>query len=525
VPRAIQKLQRLTIFLIKEEIKNYEDTLDSPSAGTRKPLRDDIGVQGTLFLEQRNSREPQWLDFLRSGVLGTLDPFSADSLSAVLFVKTSQRIFALTFGRGRYMLKPDAFDRTFGLRAVVNRVEPSQIQTLDLKKFEDVPIKRHDEVSRPRSLKAFGINVRQDMLRAVTGKPSDGSLAEKIMGADAVVIHARMGFRDIPAKCRRLLEAARDTVYRRNGFRWIDNLKPVREAGTIAELNNKLVDSIKARRFSHIEMMLPDAVNPADVESIAYSDNNADMLFTDLNPVEWCNSFQNDLANLDIDELKQKRIRLYGPDEGPALRSIPAFDCLCYETELADGDRYILSDGDWFALARTFDNEISEYITKISSPCVSLPDAQSAHDSEDAYIAALDGGRFLRLHRVNLRVHGDQVEVCDVLSPAGHLVHLKMWTQSATFSHLLSQGVVSAESLLRYPQYRNDVRGALPVQSALRSLFHDSDFAPHKLQVVYGLIRKSSRQLPFFSRLNLLRFGERVEALGFRVAFVRIPVV
>jgi hypothetical protein len=50
------------------------------------------------------------------------------------------------------------------------------------------------------------------------------------------------------------------------------------------------------------------------------------------------------------------------------------------------------------------------------------------------------------------------------------------------------------------------------------------EFNPREYRVVVGLIRKEAGDIPFFSRLTLMRAAERVAGKALRVAFVVIPV-
>jgi uncharacterized protein (TIGR04141 family) len=99
-----------------------------------------------------------------------------------------------------------------------------------------------------------------------------------------------------------------------------------------------------------------------------------------------------------------------------------------------------------------------------------------------------------------------------------------MWSQSGTFSHLLAQGAISAESLLRYSAFRDHVaESATKHKAEIKVLFPTDGFVTSKLDVVLALVSKH-KQLPFFSRLNLMREGQRIEWLGYRVNYHRIEV-
>ena len=49
-------------------------------------------------------------------------------------------------------------------------------------------------------------------------------------------------------------------------------------------------------------------------------------------------------------------------------------------------------------------------------------------------------------------------------------------------------------------------------------------FNPREYRIVVGLIRREAGDIPFFSRLTLMRAAERIEGKALRAAFVSIAV-
>jgi uncharacterized protein (TIGR04141 family) len=83
---------------------------------------------------------------------------------------------------------------------------------------------------------------------------------------------------------------------------------------------------------------------------------------------------------------------------------------------------------------------------------------------------------------------------------------------------------VSAETLLRVPVARKHVRDkAEKHKTAIAGLFPEDNYEPANLEVIFALIQKPNAQLPFFSRLSLMRESEQIEHLGYKVAFQPIP--
>jgi uncharacterized protein (TIGR04141 family) len=525
-------MQHLTIFLLKKRVKNFADAVKAggdagnPISLTNQPF------DGSLYLPAPAENPPGWLPFVESGfpgrnVAGNRMP------SALVLLKAEKRVFALTFGHARYFLKPEAYERDFGLRVVVNRVSKDKIRAISLRMFKETPVKRHEEAAKGTVLRTFGVDIQQDLLRAVTGVPEDPSFAARVSGADSLAIDVEMDFGDLADKCKDLLTAYSATEYAKRGFDWIDNLKAVRTPATVEQLDKALVSALKAKD-QNIQMLCPDNFNRDSICGFLYQEEEADAAqHTELEMDEWQNAIVGELANLTADKLSERRIKAFD-GHGAKAGEIPDRDCFVFETDVK-GIKYVLSNGEWFEVATAFDAKISKYVNAISRKPVLLPDFQLAWKGvkgakglkgEDKYVAeAAKAADLMSMHKATCTIGGTAIEPCDLLHRTGALVHVKVWSASATFSHLLAQGAISAESLLRYSKFRDHVANKATKHAAeIKKLFPTQAFVTSKLDVVLALVRNNPKPLPFFSRLNLMREGQRIERLGYRVNYHRIEI-
>jgi uncharacterized protein (TIGR04141 family) len=521
-----KKQQHLTVFLIKRNVKSFEDALKpNGGAGSAIPLNS-AALQGSLYLPTPDENPPGWLPFVQSGFPGQ-DVVGNRMASALIFLRIQGRIFALSFGHARHFLDANAFERDFGLRVVVNRVSQDKIRGVTLRMFKETHVRRQEEAAKGTDLQSFGIDTQQDLLRGVAGVPADNEFASRVSGADCLSIDVALDFEDLPAKCKELLVAYSDKGYAQRGFSWIDNLRAVREPALIDQLDSRLVKALK-QKDGATYMLCPDSLNRDALRGFRYKEDKADTeLHTELEMGEWRKAIASELTVLTVDQLRERRIRAYDL-QSSKISEINERDCFVFETNMK-GAKYILSSGEWFEVATTFDDEISKYIEGISKTHLPLPTFSptwKGKKGEDRYVAeAAKATEFMSMHKKTHPIGGASIEPCDLLHSSGALVHVKLWTQSATFSHLLAQGAVSAEALLRYPEFREHVvRTATKHKHAIAQLFPTSGFVTSKLDVVLALVREISKPLPFFSRLNLMREAQRIERLGYRVSYQRIEV-
>ena len=79
-----------------------------------------------MFVRLGKSKPPWWKEYF-----GVNEDLWQQSSSAAAFVPVDDRIFALAFGTGHYLIKPEAFDHDFGTRVVLNAVDPKKLKSTD----------------------------------------------------------------------------------------------------------------------------------------------------------------------------------------------------------------------------------------------------------------------------------------------------------------------------------------------------------------------------------------------------------
>ena len=200
---------------------------------------------------------------------------------------------------------------------------------------------------------------------------------------------------------------------------------------------------------------------------------------------------------------------------------------LVYEVAVG-GDLYVLTGGDWFRINLDFKQRVYDDVDAIDRR-VGLPPADPGTD-EDAYnIKAASVLDAICLDRKLVLDGGpDRMEICDVLTRDGGLIHVKQRGASSTLSHLFAQGVNSAERLLRDPEFRRQAREVVEREDATFSdvLPADRPENPAAFEVTFAVITRSRRgtplTLPFFSLVSLRAAAARLRAFGFRVSVAQI---
>lgn len=176
---AQPKARSLSIFLLKQDVPSPEQALMDPVSLTTTEVRINGDVVGNLYIKPTLDRTPAWLS-LFEGALGQVVNVHNASSAAIWTVQAGEKAYALSFGYGKSLLRPGTWEEDFGLRVTLNAVDPSRIRSIDRVKFDAISQHSQIQASREANIIEFGLDVEQDILRAVTGKPRDAALATQL---------------------------------------------------------------------------------------------------------------------------------------------------------------------------------------------------------------------------------------------------------------------------------------------------------------------------------------------------------
>lgn len=509
---------------------DFEDALEAVNELEPVDIAADVPFEGRLYVKRRVPVPPGWLNFVQDGLAGELTGLLNSGTAAVLLLRAADRMFAFTFGYGRALLASDSFVRDFGLKVVLNTVDAERLRSVDLRVIEDAVISRRTEASRASSSGAFGLDPGRDILRGVGGQPSEPALyGRQIMGSDAAAVALKVEFRELGMVAERLLTAYGDTQYKER-FGWVDQVKLVRDQSRIDDLDVELIAAFAdSEADTGPYLAAPSMLTWEDVE-FNYTRDPGNHLDLDLG--EYLTNLDPEIP--DVETLRRHQVRVRRAGTGEEISHWSVYSCLVFETTI-DGTAYVLSEGQWFEVARTLVDQINVGLAGIPASTLAVPTALDGEREDDYNVRASQaiGGSVL-LDKILSRIAAERgpIEICDVLTSEGEFVHVKRKTQSATLSHLFSQGRISAEVFRRDPDLRDELRAkikAINPEVARHIPAGKQAVNPSDFEVVYGVITTRPagfpQNLPFFSRLNLLRTHEFLTAtLGFRASVMAIGI-
>lgn len=527
----------LTLLLIRQEFDTPQSALKTPRGLQAPPLPSGTAFEGVLYTIESTPKEPRWVSFVEEAFPEGVSIPSSTLPAALLFVRAGGRLFAVTFGHARHQLKPESFETDFGLKVTLNTVDENKLRSLDLRTIEEQTVHTRRQVSRSSAIDAFSVDDVRDLLGAVTGEPSDATLARRLGGRDSLSLTAEIAFSELADKCQALLSSYESTRYQKN-FGWVDNIRFIRDATTRQRLDDSLLQALNARDFQKLHLAPPEVIE-WDGAGFLYPGETAGRVevHSDLD-LEECLAAMAARAKVPPEEfelspemLKSARIRAV-EDSGAEYDKWPLYKCLVAELRSGD-DLHVLSAGQWFKVEKDFAartlKEASEYVKELEH----LPPARVNQKEEDYNKEAAQGSKDLvLLDRGLVKSKGARTrfEGCDLFSSGRQFIHVKRKVRSSSLSHLFSQGAVSAEAFLLDEQTRQQFKQLVEKRNpALATLLGDPKKAPTRgeYEVVFAVIAKAHRQkwpqsLPFFSQLNFVRQATRLRMLGYKVALCRV---
>ena len=517
---ARKKTWKVSIFLAKPHITKREQCVADHTRVSKQSVRLSGGPTATLYYKRTNYAEPSWAGFFE----GLIDAsrMRTSSVSAALILRRKKKWFAVTFGYGRHLLAPTAFEEDFGLKATLNCVEADSIRSVDKATIDAQGRHGREQSSRPATINDFGLDIEQDILRAVSGKPTITEFGTSISGRDALVVRPSVGVRGIADILDLTLRQFRKSAYKKD-YPWVDQIQEVRARAVIDDLNEDLVERLINNSLDKVWMAVPEVVEWESISGFQFSSSQSADQYDDIRLPTFLGHLRS-LDTLNVDRLKHKRVIAVDSGSGGQKYTWPAFRCLYCETQRGD-DVFILNNGKWYAVERSFLQTVNRSIGQIpESTGLRLPLYDD--ESETKYNARVAKGspkRFALMDCKNIPYGGggSRIEFCDLYEKK-RLIHVKRYGGSSVLSHLFQQGLVSATLFRAEPEFRRLVNAKLPNQHRFPDVSKHPRASDH--EIAFAIISSSKKplNLPFFSRVSLRTVYRQLRAYGYQVTLTKV---
>jgi uncharacterized protein (TIGR04141 family) len=520
------RLEQLSIYLLKPTITSGLSAI-SDTADFEKIRSIKGAPKGSLVLIRSNPpHDPAWLKFFPERTREAMRSLSASSAGALFLLPVASRWFALSFGTGWHLLKKDSFVRSFGLRVALSVVKRDTLKSVDVSTYETFAKHSRVNTSRGTTIDSFDIDGQLDLLRGVIGDCGLAPIGEHIGGKDSCVVWTRVTFDRVPKLCRLLLRLYESPRVQKR-FPIIDNIAEIRDPAELLQLDELLDRELLANPHHDVSIAPPEVVDWQDVPALRLTCAGAPAPSVSLSFPEVQKLFHPDPPTCRA--MAGIRIGTVKPDGAAGNQEWTLYDCVVTEVGNPADPTYkcILLAGKWYRVAATLIAKVNSELAAIATHARSLPDAAplETEGEYNARFAATDPANLVLLDKKNISYGGgaSRVEVCDVLSTASCLYHVKAYNGSATLSHLFSQGTVSARLLLE-PDFRAELLQRYPALPP--SMIRTSDITASQIEVTFAIICEPARDLPnglpFFSKVRLVEACRELRRMGFPASLARV---
>lgn len=523
VPRTTGiSTNRLAVYMIKPKYNRIEDIVESGS----EPLS--VGDVGQFIFEASRPEPPSWITKFFGDALGRGLGILNSSAKALFLIPIRDRnrniYFAISFGQGRHLLREGVVEERFGLRVVLNSVGPQSFRSIDKTTLGAVPKHSREQMSRDVTPADFGIDIEQDLVSSVTAKSADQRFGKVITGKDAFHVSAPVDVTNVAEFLTYSLTRSRSKSYRDN-FDWIDQISEVRNGVIEDALNSELVQRLSQRQLDKIWMAVPEVLDWAAISGFRYIRPKRAEVIDDLTVERFLE--ETPTEDLSIDTLKRDDIFAISAESDDQILRWSAFRCTYAEIEFK-GRVYILNNGKWYEIARSFSEEVQVYFQNIPESDIDLPDYISGTELDYNEAATQDLGGACCMDQ-RMIVHGgghNKIEFCDIFTSEKRLIHVKKYGGSSVLSHLFMQGAVSGELLVSDGEFRAKLNRELPRGFKLVDPKRIRP-NPSEYEIVFAVISGSSNPLniPFFSKVSLRSARRRLESYGYTVTKKKIQKV
>jgi uncharacterized protein (TIGR04141 family) len=530
---------KLTYYLFNENCRNFNDLILANKVNEDNnfiellPKNDDLDFEFKVYIQKNKTKEPKWLSFLEEDLeIPDKDKIRNTINSFVVLIKINKDetpyFFAITGGFGFTAINKNNLENHFGLKVALNAIDSKELKSFDVRNIDLKTKQKRVLINKGSEIGEFDLDFEQDLINLVSGKSRYEEVGTSIRGTtSSLSLNSDVTFSQLGEKCRQLLDLFLSDQYKEN-FGFIDNIKIVKDTGTITQLQHKLFETLRNRETHYISLAYPDMIE--------YEKCSSYKIYIGRNSIETEEVTLQDVHDLlrKIDFNKEDqiyKIKIVGFDDSgsPVTPPVTLNHFIIFQTQLEE-DTYIFSLNNWYKI----DND---YFAKVQNNIMEIPLLENEGfltdikegESEGNYNERQNTDYFLCLDKNNFQLSGtrSRIEVCDLFSKENHFVCVKKETASATLSHLFAQGSVSMQLLRESVEYRKFL------VDKIKEKFHDVEYDEHNFPfsdctLVYAISTSKTgdirEALPFFSKVNLLHHVNLIKRLGIKVALYKIPV-
>ncbi|HAH31853.1 MAG TPA: hypothetical protein DCL44_06015 [Elusimicrobia bacterium] len=535
---------KLHFYLLRDSISSIDDAISrSALEGYGEPIEPSraLPFKAKAFVRICPYCDaPESIRFISSAFSVECEKYKKTNVSCIVFIEVDGRVFVLPFN-ARGAIAHENLEPGFGLKVVANSIDSWQLKAVDSMKIDNNVIQRRTQLSKNSDMDDFELDTSVNWIQAITGKTADcafgGTLEsapgktrlKTLQGKDALAFTFSEEFERVGDQCRFLLARFREDKYK-DKFKFIDEIQflPCKDP-VIAALEEDLRARLISFDTDRVHVVYPDLADEVSADKFKISSGH-DYVFVEYLSIAQIADF---MERAGLDDFETVKITACDAQDQPVSGKYTLKELLVVEIE-REGTVYVLANNAWCRINSQYLAELNAAVDKISDLTeeLALPSMlkkQSAnayarkYEAPDAYYERvarkLDA---LKLDKPRFHLpNGQKVEITDLLTKDSRFICVKKMNDSATLSHLFSQGSVASFLLEVNEAYRSAV---LRLATGCWPGFKLKD----KPCFVYAIATEKpgplSRTLFFFSKITLLLHEREIASHGHTAALCKIGI-
>lgn len=501
-------------------------------------MRTISGVEAAAFLIKSDPKTPSWIADLTAITEVKELVEESRSYGAVVLVKRKDRVFALTFGTGFHAVDPKFIEAGFGLRVAANLVAASRIRGAQTRGVASNTRDQRTLLPADGSFADLDIQVDEDWLRQLSGKPDEVSVATNLAGADSLRLTiSDFSLQKIAGKLDEILAAYEKEDFRKK-FPFLDQIAPLPTTDPRIEVLDELVRERVRARDESLSFAAPDPFDRNEDSFDHYElalgyqgryvlgDLDAPAIFGAIGDVV---GTRDPLLDIKVEALTE---------DGAHIDKVRPLKSYVLAEQDLDNDSFLLTAGQWFLVRTDFVEMINEEVTRIPDlsdeidlPVWDVADLRSRlkgtkETAEGLYNIGVSSSRGYALLDKRLAYIGphEKLEVSDLVTPDGRLLCVKAASKSSALSHLVAQAVNSAAA------WGSTAHQAV-LQTAWKSIAEDKNSVLDRSKATFVLAIATPKDGPlhdslfFFTKVLLANALRSITSAQIGVALAKIPMV
>ena len=542
------KSKTYALYLAKESVTAFDDILtetakDKIGQGEVEIRHSKIdGEDAVAYIFKSTQRDPTWLPDIKK-VFNPVPEINNKSSCAVVFFKTSERIFATPFAHGWQYIDEAKIESDFGLKVAINSVSDGKLRRVDRNHLGQA-MKGVSQSSFQRDLSAFGIDEALDLIRRVSGGSDGEGLANSVTGSTALKFTKEMDLTEISEVAAEALKRYNSVAYKSTAFQIIDKVRPVGDPILMSQLDLQAVEILKSDQ-NNFELSMP-GWSENDVVYYGLYGSGLKGRYPDLLVANYRSALGDDLDKLTVEDIASRHgvLAEFNDDVGSKKRwtiKKALIGSLVWKSGL-----YAISEGEWYRLDQQFKNEVDAAFENLKKSWekpplkiikkVSDDGKKSGYESELEFnqrTAAEFGQICLDQEIISVAsIPYGRFEACDLLDvEKKKLIHVKKSSrQSSILSHFFKQGSNSAQILRLYPEAREalvarvkKVAGQDTAKNLAEAMGSNLNGWTIEFHIVDAPRPDGSFAIPFFSRITLRDEARALGGMEFGIGLLFIP--